>query len=180
MLKFVFTVLLIVLPSSLYAQALDIDGVEIYVGQDISEAIKKLSIYENKKYADTATPGFFTYTILIPTYKNPYNINVFFYVNNNNKIDSISKFYVLNLNSNVALVYAKASSEIRRRGGNVCVYEDIRMVPESELSSYTHAENKIYIKSIKKKCGAYSLDFTLPTKRSDGSIYSGEIHIMLR
>lgn len=161
--KGIAVIILTGISSGAFAQSLDIGGVELRLGQDVSEAIKSLSMYK-VTYIETAQ-SWFVFRPESRTFSPIGNVSA-----KNNKINWISKSYDVDQNSNLSLVYASASNELRRRAGTSCAYKE-REIGGSEVNGYLHI--------IEKHCGFYNLSLGLPSKHPNGNVISGGVELIL-
>src|SRR5437763_12723215 len=100
-------------PSAVAAQALDIGGIELRLGQNISDALKALSPYQTS-YSENGH-------IWVVTRRGeaPFVI-VGTLAATDGKVTAITKVYPLSSEYDASPVYTEASKEVRRRGGAAC------------------------------------------------------------
>ena len=106
-------VVLIALPGPAGAQALDIGGIAIRLGEDVPEALKALSTY-NVRYHDSVKSWFVSQEAGDDT-EWLGNLSA-----RNGKVSFISRGYALPKTGEINRVYTQALRDARRHGGQSC------------------------------------------------------------
>jgi hypothetical protein len=155
-----FTVVVFVLLAAerAKAQSLDIAGIELRIGQDASEAVRALNVYE-VRFQDGS---WFVSQKIDGKYRWYGN-----FAAQNGKISFISKGFPLADDYDAARVYTQASKELRRRGGTECQTREVEFTDD-------------IIHQFETRCGLYKLTFHIPTRTSANENVMPGVSIQLR
>lgn len=138
-----------------HAQALDIGGIELSLGQNVNEALHALSPYQvqysSNSWIVTQKVG--------KLYQFLGSIGA-----KDNKISFISKSFEVNDNESTPGVYTIAAKYLRKLGGETCVTIE---------TEYT--DNLIH--GFDTQCGKYKLGYLFPSKTTEGDPILGGISI---
>lgn len=137
--------------------SLDVGGIELSLGQDVSEAINSLSGYQ-VTYHDGLG-----WVVQQNLGNQVWSLGHFSAVAN--KIVYISKSF--NDREATAETYTRASKELHARGGNACTLKEIE-----------YSDGKIH--SFNTSCGAYLLRYSMPSYWRPGELSQGSIDLSLK
>jgi hypothetical protein len=133
--------------SSATAQALDIGGIELRLGQPPEDALRSLASYQ----VQFVESRWFVSQKIGARYELIGNFSA-----TGDAITFIGKSFPIKSDGDVSEVNTVASKELRRRGGNAC---------STREAEYT--DN--LINGFETQCGAYKLTYTMPWKLAQGS-----------
>ncbi|MBI4501990.1 MAG: hypothetical protein HY700_12625 [Gemmatimonadetes bacterium] len=129
-------------PLTASAQVLDIGGIQLRLGQDVSEALKSLSPYQ-VQYEDQSEAWLVTGKVG----------NRFEYLGSltatDGKVASISKSYRISEDHDDRTAYSHASKDVRRLGGSNCTMREVEFTDD-------------LIHQIETSCGQYRLVYVFP------------------
>ena len=135
-------------------QALDIGGIELHIGQDVTAALNSLGPYQ-VRYDDGLKSWFVSQSVA----GEPQWLGHFGAVDG--KVSFISKGFRLSDAVDTPRVYTLASQEVRRRGGPSCVTREV-----------TWSDGLVH--EIETRCGSYRLVLSFPySMNRDRTVTSG-------
>lgn len=140
-------------PSPVAAQALDVGGIEIQLGQNISDAVKSLSTYK-VRYSDEGKTW-----IVTQAGKDPFELIGTLHATAG-RVTGITKVYHVSSQYDTQRVYTQAAQEVRRRGGAIC-----------EMREVEYTDNQIH--DIETRCGFYRLIYSFASKYQEDNVAAG-------
>ena len=139
------------LPTICSAQALDIGGVELRLGQDVTAAVAQLKSLYDVSYDDASKTWFVSKRKTATEVTWLGNIEA-----NGGRVARLTKAYTISNEADVITPYTLAMREVQRRGGTTCSTAPIERTDDS-------------FHEVRTTCGAYSLTLHLPWVTTDGA-----------
>jgi hypothetical protein len=149
----VIAVLLGLFATRLDAQALDIGGIELRLGQNVAEGLRALSSYQ-VRYTEDAQLWLVT-----QRGESPYQL-LGTVAATDGKISTIEKSYWLSTQYDTRRVYTQASREVHRRGGTACDTREVAFTDDQ-------------IHKLETRCGLYRLSYMFPSTYQAENIGGG-------
>ena len=154
------TAILLVVPySRVSGQALDIGGVELTLGEDVSDALRSLSTYD-VRYNESIKAWF----VSQKSGEDAEWLGNF--SASSGRVSFISKAYALPKTGDMVRVYSGALRDAQRRGGQSCQTAPVEFTDD-------------LIHQIETRCGRYRLIFYLADKLATGDLVASGISVNL-
>jgi hypothetical protein len=149
-----------VIGANLEAQGLDVGGVEIRLGQDVTTAVQRLSIY---RVVYSPQSNFWSVTQPVA--------GRFEWLGHvearDGKVTGISKGFTMTEPNDFSSAYTEALKEARRRGGEVCSVSNVE---------YTNG----LVGGVETRCGRYVVSLLFAMRAPDGTWGSGSVSLQVR
>lgn len=149
------SVLFLVMPQEVYAQSLEIGGIELHIGQKIDAALNSLASYQVQYKEDF---GWMVSQMVGSKFQFLGTLHA-----KNGLVSHISKEFIVN-DGDLPATYTRAHKELQQRGGTSCVMNTVGL-------------NDGLIHAFETQCGSYKLVAFMPFKNAEGQFYAASVSI---